>query len=480
MRIRMVIFLLGVLQIFVGLSMIFPFLCALYYGDGDARGIFVSMCITVGIGGILAGLFHDKQELRAREGFMIVTGGWVGMSLFGTLPYLLTGASNSFVDALFETISGFTTTGATIFPNVEILPHGVLFWRSETHWIGGMGIIVLSLAVLPFLGVGGMQLFKAEVPGHTIDKLSPRIGQTAKLLWGVYILLSAVQVILLKIGGMSFFDACCHMFGSMGTGGFSTKNLSVGAYNSSYIEYVIIIFMFLAGANFSLHYRALRGSFSCYRKDWEFLLYCIVIVTATIFISLQIGGVNYSSVEPTIRSALFQVVSICTTTGFGTADYCKWSFASQFVIFLLMFIGGCTGSTGGSIKVMRIGILLKNSIIEIKRLVHPNAVIPVKMRDTTISPEIIYNIMGFFLLYLGVYIIGVLVLTLSGVDLLTAFGASSACLGNIGPGLGQVGPASTYANIPIIGKIVLSISMLLGRLELYTVLVIFSKSFWKV
>ncbi len=480
MRFRVVIFILGLLIFFVGFSMILPLAAALYYGDGDAEGILYSMLLTMGSGGILALLFRRREEMRIKDGFAIVSGGWVAMTIFGMLPFMLTGTTRSVIDAFFETMSGFTTTGATVFADVEIIPRGVMLWRCQTQWIGGMGIIVLSLAILPFLGVGGMQLFKAEVPGPTLDKLRPRIGQTAKLLWGVYLLLSALEVLLLVIGGMPLYDSICHTFTTMATGGFSTKNASIGAFNNPFVEYVIIFFMFVAGVNFAHHFRALTGDFRGYRRSWEFALYCLITVGASALILGQVWGEPYSDAEYAVRSVLFQVVSIGTTTGFGTADYVQWGFASQFILLLLMFIGGCSGSTGGGMKVMRIGLVVKNSEIELRKLLHPSAVIPVRMGDQVVSSQVLSNIMGFFTLYVGVFTLGVLVLALFNVDLITAIGASAACIGNIGPGLGAVGPTATYALIPGAGKLFLAFAMLLGRLELYTVMVIFSRTFWRV
>ena len=376
-------------------------------------------------------------------------------------------------------MSGFTTTGATILTDIEAMPHGLLFWRSLTHWLGGMGIIVLSLAVLPFLGVGGMQLFKAEVPGPVADKLTPRITETAKILWGVYMLLSAVEAVLLLLGGMTLFDALCHTFGTMATGGYSTRNASVGAYDSPYIDYVIVLFMFLAGANFSLHYRFLRGQWYIYRRDREFLVYLGIVLVATLLIGGDLILNQNNSIADAIRYALFQVVSIQTTTGYGTADYEQWAPSSQYILWLLMFIGGCAGSTGGGLKVMRLHLLFKFSLTEFTRLLHPNAVVPVRMRNVAIPREVITNILGFFVIYIFVFALGVFILTLLGVDILTALGATIATLANIGPGLAEVGPTDNYAFIPAAGKWTLSLLMLMGRLELFTVLVLFSPAFWK-
>jgi trk system potassium uptake protein TrkH len=376
-------------------------------------------------------------------------------------------------------MSGFTTTGATILTNVEVLPHGLLFWRSLTHWMGGMGIIVLSLAILPFLGVGGMQLFKAEVPGPVADKLTPRVTETAKILWGVYISISILEIILLKIGGMNLFNATCHTFGTMATGGFSTKNASIGFYESAYIQYVIIFFMIVAGINFSLHYRFLKKGITVYPKNHEFMFFMSLILTATLFIGYDTLFHHFPKLEVAFRQTLFQVVSILTTTGYGTADYEQWSFSSQFILFLLMFIGGCAGSTGGGMKVIRLYIMFQFVRTEVKRLLHPSAVIPVRIGDTVIPREIVTHVIGFLTLMAGLFIIGVLIMSMLGLDLVSSFGAVAATLGNIGPGLGSVGPTDNYAHIPVIGKWVLTFFMLAGRLEIYTVLILFAPSFWR-
>lgn len=479
MQYRSVIHLQGLLLSSLAVTMLLPVPFSLYYGGGDHWALLLSAVITAVVG-LLAYRFTEiKRTLRVREGFAIVTFGWLSFSLFGSLPYMLSGAIPSFTDAFFETMSGFTTTGGTILTEIESLPHGILFWRSLTHWLGGMGIIVLSLAILPFLGVGGMQLFKAEVPGPVADKLTPRVTETAKILWGVYMLLSAVETILLMFGGMSLFDALCHTFGTMATGGYSTRNASIGAYDSAYIDYVIIIFMFLAGANFSLHYRFLLGKWNAYRIDREFMVYVGIIGVATLLIGMDVWWNTYENLADAFRHSLFQVVSIQTTTGYGTADYEQWSQSSHFILFVLMFIGGSAGSTGGGMKVIRIYLLFKFSVSEFTRLLHPTAVVPVRMRNTAIPRDVITNILGFFVLFMFIYVIGVLIMTMLGLNILTAMGAVAATLGNIGPGLEDVGPTDNYAFIPTAGKWILSLFMLMGRLEIFTVLVLFSPAYWK-
>ena len=479
MHIGSVIHVLSLLLMFLAGAMLLPVPFSLYYGDPDLVPILLSAGITVlfGLVGYKASRFD--RDLRPKEGFAIVTFGWLTFAVFGSLPFLLSGSIPSVTDAFFETMSGFTTTGATILTNIEELPHGVLFWRSLTHWIGGMGIIVLSLAILPFLGVGGMQMFRAEVPGPTADRLTPRIAQTAKILWGVYVAFTAVEAALLMLGGMNLFDALCHAFGTLATGGYSTKGASIGAYGSAYIDYVVIFFMLVAGTNFALHYRFIKGDWKVHLRNHEFLFFMSLVGLATFFISIDTYFNHYHSIFATLRNSLFQVVSILTTTGYGTADYEQWSFSSQFILFMLMFFGGCAGSTGGGIKMLRIHILLKSVFAEITRLLHPHAVVPVKVGGQTVPREVVANIVAFFIMFVMIYVVSVFVMSAMGLDMATSFGSVAATLGNIGPGLGSVGPADNYAHIPTPGKWYLTFLMLSGRLELYTVIILLSPSFWK-
>ncbi|UCC40353.1 MAG: TrkH family potassium uptake protein [Candidatus Aminicenantes bacterium] len=479
MRIYSVIHILGFLLIFLSAAMLLPIPFSLYYGGGDYIFFIISAFITFLVGFVAFKFTRLDRDLRAREGFAIVTLGWISFSLLGCLPFILSGYIPSFTDAFFETMSGFTTTGATILVDIEALPHGLLFWRSFTHWLGGMGIIVLSIAILPFLGVGGMQLFKAEVPGPAPDKLTPRITQTAKILWGVYILISFLETTLLMFGGMNLFEALCHTFGTMATGGFSTKGASIGHYNSAYIDYVIIFFMLAAGTNFSLHYRFMKREFKSYFKNNEHRLLIFLVFSATLLIGIHTFSQHYSNAETAFRKTLFQVTSILTTTGYTTADFEQWAFSSQFILFLLMFFGGCAGSTGGGMKIIRLYILIKFVFAEMRHLMHPKAVIPIRVGNTVIPRDIVRNILGFLALLVSLFICGVIVMTLLGLDLVSAFAAVAATLNNIGPGLGSVGPTDNYAHIPLIGKWVLTFFMLAGRLEIYTVLILFSPSFWK-
>jgi len=432
------------------------------------------------IGGLLFSCCNSPKELTVREGFAVVTFGWTVFALFGALPYLISGAIASPLDAVFETMSGFTTTGSTILTEIETLPQSLLFWRSLTHWMGGMGIIVLSLAILPMLGVGGMQLFKAEVPGPTADRLKPRIQDTAKLLWGVYFLLTLVETVLLMFGGMTFFDALCHAFATLATGGFSTRNASIAAYDSSYIDGVITLFMVLAGINFALHFQILRGKIRDFFSSEELRVYLGIILIATVIIMIcnWFGNV-YTYFGENLRYSLFQVVSIITTTGFATADYEHWMVLPQYLLVLLMFIGGCAGSTGGGMKVARVLLLFKHVQVQVFRLIHPRAIRLVKLGNRPVDKDVLQSILGFFTLFIGIFVVGSLLVAASGMDLVSASAAVIACLGNIGPGLGSVGPVDNFAHVPIFGKIVLIVCMLMGRLELFTVLVLFFPSFWR-
>ena len=500
MSLRLIFYTLGNLLICLAGTMVLPLGVAVYYqvqvGEikSDLSAFAISAVCTFVVGLILRFSIKAKQEeLGIREGFAVVAMGWVTVALFGALPYLFGNIFQTpdrslwtaFSFCYFESMAGFSTTGATVLTEIEHLSHAMLFWRSLSHWLGGMGIVVLAVAILPMLGVGGMQLFRAEAPGPQADRLTPRITQTAKLLWGVYLLLSLLETVLLMIGGMSLFDSLCHTFGTMATGGFSTKNTSIAHYNSVYIDIVITLFMFLAGTNFALHYRALQGDFKSYFQDTEFKFYCIVISVSIILITWNTirfpvdGEVPYDSMWTSLRYASFQVMAIISTTGYGTADFEQWPGLSQFILVVLMFYGGCAGSTSGGMKQVRFLLLIKQSRAEIKRLLFPHAVLPIRVNDRVVPPEVMTNVLGFFFFFIGIFAIVTCIMTTLGLDLVSAAGATIATMGNIGPGLGSVGPTDNYAHIHTVGKFVLSFCMLLGRLELYTVLILFSRNFWK-
>lgn len=483
MGLRRVFAVVGLLQVFVALAMALSGVVALGYGDGDARGIFLAAVLTAAVGFALYRVAPVRGEITAREGFAIVTFAWSATALFGALPYLFAGVLDDPVPAVFEAMSGFTTTGATVFADIEALPHGILFWRSLTHWLGGMGIIVLVVAVLPYFGVGGMQLFRAEVPGPTPERLQPRIAQTAKLLWLVYVGLTAAQVLLYALGGMGLFDAVNHAFATLATGGFSTKNASLAAYDSRYIQYVTIVFMYLAGVNFSLHFRAATGRLD-YGRDQEWRFFTLVILAAAGAVAaanLAAGAhpVTGGGVEAAVRHALFQAVSITTTTGFVSADYELWVPGGQGILLALFFVGGMAGSTGGGIKAVRILLLVKATLNEIRKHLHPKAVLLTRVGRKPVNEGVLTNIVGFVILYVLLCLAGAVALTLTGVDLLTAASAALATVGNVGPGFGAVGATDNYGwmSAPQMG--ILSFLMLAGRLEIYTVLVLFHPETWK-
>ncbi len=452
----------------------------LLFREDDAWMFLLSGGITAAAG-LMAYIPFRKVPLtlNRKDGYVIVTGAWILFSVFGTLPFLLTGSIPGYTDAFFETISGFTTTGASILNNIEELSHGVLFWRSLIQWLGGMGIILLTLLLLPFLGIGGMQLFTAEVPGPTPDKLHPHVKDTAKRLWLIYLVFTVVETLLLWAGNMEFFDAFCHSLTTMATGGYSTKQASIAHWNSPYIHYVITLFMFLAGTNFTLSYFAMHGQFNKIWKNEEFRWYLGFIAGFTLVIAAGLFFTSGGGLETAFRHALFQVVSILTTTGYATVDYLTWTPWLIFLIFVLMFFGGSAGSTGGGPKIMRIVIMLKNSTQELKRMIHPNAVIPVRLNKMAVAESVVTNVLAFIAFYGIIAMISMIIMSLLGNDLNTAMGAVAATLGNIGPGIGNVGPALNFYEIHVAGKWFLSFLMLVGRLELFTVLVIFSPLFWK-
>jgi trk system potassium uptake protein TrkH len=481
MNVRFIIHLVAVLIFFLGLSMLAPLGISIYDGDGSAYPIVSSMLIVCALGG--AGYFwtRGRQDLHLghRDGILIVTFGWVMAGLVATIPYLLSGAIGNFTDAYFEAISGFTTTGASILTDIERLPRSILFWRSQTQWLGGMGIIVLSIAILPFLGVGGMQLYKAETPSPVVDKLTPRISETARAIWKIYIFLTLLQILLLFSGGMSWFDAVNHTFTTMPTGGFSTKNASIAHYRSAYIDGVIILFMLIAGTSFSLHYKLIKGRVGTFFSDPELRAYLLIVGLFILMVAWDIYGSLYSSAADAFRYAAFQVVSIMTTTGCATADYEKWPAFSQLILLACMFIGSMAGSTGSGIKVIRLVLLLRHSYLELFRIIHPHAVTVVKIGSIPVPQTIMRSIWGFFFLFLAIYIVATLLMAFIGLDFMSAISSVAACLGNVGPGMGMVGPTDNYAAIPGIGKWILIVCMLLGRLEIYTILVLLVPNFWR-
>ena len=568
MNLKVVFFTLSNLLLATAVALLVPLgvsICYRSQGHGEWIVFLASSGMSTFFGVILNLLTRrSDRHMGNREAFAIVSLGWVVIALVGSMPYFLyqdflgsgldqqVSAFRRFTDSYFESMSGFSTTGATILTEIEHLPHGILFWRSFTHWFGGMGILVLAVAILPLLGVGGMQLLRAEAPGPQTDRLTPRIQETAKVLWWVYVLITLVEVIFLWVGSVwivpeevrespadGLFYAFCHAFGTMATGGFSPKNASIGHYQSVYIDTIIIIFMFIAGTNFSLHYRALQGNFGSYWKDEEFRFYVFVIGTVTTVLVLctmlqpvvningtvravnqeevieigdQIypivdgkvkyenqfhsiinehatingqvypvykGDVVYNSIGSALRYVLFQVLAIVTTTGYGTADFELWPYLAQIMLIFLMFFGGSAGSTGGGMKQVRFLLLIKQGYREIKHLVLPHAVLPIKLNEQIVPKDIMSNILGFFFIGVLVFVLGTISLAGLGLDLTSASTSVASALMNIGPGLGTVGPTDNYAHILPAGKWVLCFCMLMGRLELYTLLVIVTPIAWR-
>ena len=472
---------IGILLLINGLLMLSAVPFGIYHGESSWKGILVASLVNSIIGFIFYYNTKDNEnkELKRRDGYLIVILSWIAMSLFGMLPYIFTDQISNVPDAFFETVSGYTTTGASILNDIEILDHGILYWRSLTQWIGGMGIIVLAVAILPFLGIGGMQLFVAEAPGVSVDKLQPRIKETAMRLWQIYISFTVVLFFILWAEGMNSFEAVNHAMTTFATGGFSTKNASIGYFESPLIQYTIILFMFISATNFTLTYFAIKLDFKKVFQNEEFRIYSsfIIFLTAIVFITLYLIDSSYA--EETFRSALFSVVSIITTTGFTTVDFTGWTEFITILFFILMFFGASAGSTSGGIKIVRHVVLLKNSYIELKKQLHQQGVFILRFNNSKVPQSVVTNILAFMMLYVVIFSIGSVIMTLMGVDFITAIGSVAATLGNIGPGIGDVGPASNFSSIPDAGKYFLSLLMLIGRLELLTFLLILTPAFWK-
>jgi trk system potassium uptake protein TrkH len=466
----------------LGLLMLVPGICSLIYGEDDLWVFFVSASFTSISGFILERLTKPSEkleEIERKDGFLIASLCWFAAGIFGAIPFMLYGVFENPIDAIFESVSGFTTTGASVMKDIEIFPHGILFWRSFTQWLGGMGIIVLAIAILPRLAVGGMQLMAHEVPGPTTEKLTPKIAETAKKLWAIYLIFSALQFLLLYIAGMSLYDSILHTFTTMSTGGYSPNNLSIGAYGSPLIEVIILVFMFIAGANFVLHYWLFKGDVKKLSDDPEFRFYLFLNIGAILFITLDLWMRTHPSLLQALRFASFQVVSIGTTTGYATDNFDLWPSFSKWVLLILMFIGGCAGSTSGAIKNIRILILFKKGYREIYKLIYPKAVLPIRVGKRVATEDAISSMTTFFLFYFFIFLVGTLLVMAQGVPIITAISACATTIGNVGPGLEQVGPVLNFAHLPGFTKIVLSLLMLLGRLELFTIIVLFVPAFWK-
>ncbi len=480
MNIRLLLRAVMILLLLIATFMILPIIVAICYQEFSMIPSFLFPIIAVLIVAIpyLLIVQSRKQELAIREGFLLVGISWIGASFLGAFPFWLSNSISEYTNAFFESVSGFTTTGASILTHISSLPKSILFWRSLTHWLGGMGIIVLAVAILPLLGIGTFQIFKAEAPGPKIDKLTPKIANTAKILWISYLLMTVAEVLLLLFGGMSVFDAITHSFGTVATGGFSTYETSIGHYNSTYIDVVITIFMILAGVNFIFYYKILfKRSFLIF-SDREFTSYITIFFSGAIFLTLillQHG--TFSTVGKSLQYAFFQVASILTTTGYTTADFDNWPSVAKAIIFILMFIGGSTGSTSGGIKIMRIILIFKIAVQELRTLIHPKGVFSIKMGKVIIPSSILRSVGAFVSIYMFLLLMTTLIVSASGVSLITAFSTALATLGNIGPGFDAVGASQNYAFYSPFIKWFLSIIMIIGRLEIFTILVIFTPYF---
>jgi trk system potassium uptake protein TrkH len=472
---------IGSLLIMNAIFLTIPLGFSIYYKEEDLFAFVFALLINLGLGGsmLLYGKNQNIADINRKDGFLIVTTGWLALSIFGALPYVFSGTFDSQSDIIFETISGYTTTGATILTDIETQPKGILMWRSITQWIGGMGIIVLAVAILPFLGIGGMQLFMAEASGISYDKVQPRIKETAQRLWMVYIGLTVLLLLLLLFSEMDFYEALAHSFSTLSTGGFSPKAASIGHYQSKYIEYLLIVFMFVGGVNFTLIYFGLKGNLKRVWSNEEFrvYLYFVLVVIAIAAINLIIFQKYHP--ENAIRTSAFTVVALVTTTGFGTEDFTQWSPFLTMLFLFMFFAGASTGSTSGGIKVARHLLLGKNSILEFKRQLHPSAIIPVRLNGKSVPREVIQNVLAFIIIYLTAVVISTLLLSLDNIDVASAFSAAAAATGNVGPGIGMVGPSENFAFLSPFSKLVLSFCMLIGRLELVTVLIVFSPYFWQ-
>jgi len=472
---------LGYLLLIEAGLMVPSLLVALYYNGPDKMGILISILIILIAGFIMSRISRYRDEdIQGKEGLAIVGFGWIIISVFGALPYILTDTVPSFTNAFFETVSGFTTTGATIIDNIDSLPKGILFWRSFTNWIGGMGILVFTVAIFPMLGLGGFQIYKMESPGPMADRIVPRVRDTAKILYIIYSTFTIIQIILLMLGGMSFYDAAVHTFGTAGTGGFNIKANSIGFYNSSYIHLIVGVFMILCGINFSLHYSLIKGKWKDALKNEELRLYLSIIGISIFLITFNIyNKMDYKSFGLALKDSFFQVSSMITTTAYSTVDYNSWPTFSKLILFILMFLGGCAGSTAGGIKIVRILILVKTIKREFYKILHPRAVIPIKVNNKPIASDTVIGIGAFFMLYILLLTFAIIIISLEGLDFETTISTAVATLSNIGPGFGATGPVSTYSQFSSLTKLFMTGFMLLGRLELFPLIILLNPSIWK-
>lgn len=482
MNIKQVLRVVSVLLLIIAFFMFIPFFLAFSYNEKELmRSFLIPICLIVLVFFSIL-LFTRKNRrgiISTRDGFLLVSLSWITSAFFSCLPFYLSGSIPHLVDAFFETMSGYTTTGASILTSIETLPKSILFWRSFTHWLGGMGIVVLTVAIFPLLGVGGLQLIKAEAPGPTVDKITPKITETAKILWFIYLTLTVSETLLLMAGGMNLYDSFTHTFGTLATGGFSPKNRSVGHYDSAYIDVVVTIFMLMAGTNFILYFKLITGKLGSVFGNTELKVYLGIFLVAMMIIAFNNYGKIYDSIGKSLRYAGFQAATILTTTGYTTTNFAQWPMLSQVVLFILMFIGGSSGSTGGGIKVIRIVTLFKQGWNELKYLIYPKGIFQIKLSGGTVKKEVVYAISGFVFLYIFLLLFTALIVATGGNDILTSISTALVTLGNIGPGFGKISPAGNYAFYPAYIKWYLSFIMMAGRLEIYTVLVLLTPKFWK-
>ena len=480
MNLKIVLRSLGILLICEAIALLPPTFVALLYQDGDLPAFLITIGMVLTVGMLLAFIKPSCKNIYARDGFAIVALGWLLMSFFGAFPFYISGAFPSFVDSFFESSSGLTTTGSSVLTAVEGLPHGILFWRSFTHWIGGMGILVLTIAILPSLGTGSMQVMKAESPGPIVGRIVPKLGQTAKILYGIYLGMTLLEVVILWIAGMNLFDSFIHALGTVGTGGFSNMNASVGYYNSPLIDWIITIFMILCGVNFSLYYFILKGNFKSFFKNNELRTYLCILFGVILLITFDLMRQGtYSSFGEAFRFSSFQSASVMTTTGYATTDFNEWSLFSKMLLLLLMFIGGCAGSTAGGLKVSRAIIGMKSIKYSVKQIIHPNGYYSVRMDDKKIEDKTVSSVLSYFFVYIVVFTLSILLIALDGFDFTTTVTSVITALNNIGPGLGLVGPTGNFSAFSDFSKVVFSILMIIGRLEIYPILLLLTPDLWK-
>jgi trk system potassium uptake protein TrkH len=475
---RFVLYLLGWLVVLEAGFVCLPLFAAAIFSE-PARPYLATIALALIVGlGLIKLTRPTSRDIRPREGFLVVGGAWIVVSLLGTVPYLATPGALGPVDAIFESVSGFTTTGSTVIRDTAVLPRSLLLWRAMTQWLGGMGIILFTIAILPLLGIGGMQLFKAEVPGPVKDKVQPRLANTARSLWGIYVALTALEWVCLRIAGLDTFEALCHAFTTLATGGFSTRNASVGEFGSAAVEWIVIVFMLAAGINFVLHYKVVVGRGREVVRDAELRFFLGVAAGFTAFLAVTVHQPGDRIVD-TIRIAAFQTASLLTTTGFVTADSELWSGAAQLGVVLLLILGGMSGSTGGGVKSLRTLLALRSLRATVHRLIHPHAVRPVKYGGVVVQDAVLSGVWAFLTAYLLIAVIGAAVVAAAGNDLVTAVTASLTAIGNVGPGLGEVGAYDNFAHLHGLAKLVLAALMLFGRLEIFTLLALLSRGFWR-